>query len=748
MRGLSCRLGLLWQSLRPVFFRSFLFATIPAMLPLVWPPARQLEYEYALLTAWGLVFLPALAGVLLPRSSSYEILDRPWREMAWLPFFAMIPGLIMWFMGQCPCGIQGFQFWMLILAGPAAWIGFAIFLMTRRMPFGRLLALSILMLGVLWTASTLWFFPQKRVISVVAGFLHGPIYDRWIPVDWGVILARMAHGFLAVGAVSWLTRRRSGRALVPMLWIGGSGILWLSAWWWDTAGFGAWFLNHRLSSNISDASVEVHYERRSARDEVLARDLTRDAQFHVEEIAKLLDVTVPHKIKIFAYRDNDQKKLLFGGGNTDVTDVWTPSVHIELRASPHPTLRHELVHAVASFASWHGLGFHPNMVITEGLAMALAPTDDPLSFDQITAQLVKSGRVGDVTALFSPLKFWMSSGVRSYVVAGSLLRWIHQQYGASSLRRIYQGDRFEAVAGVALSDALGQWQQNVLQQDDDRYAVIVERLSRDPGVLGDRCPHTSEDLLRPRSEGILTRLRQPFGWDPDQFYDWRLRLDPGDREAGLARLKLRVRDIMMTGRRDPGEISAWHDMIAKSFAWPPKVTEDLEAAILLSDFDAMNNQGKERLKSLEQFEQDFAQKNPGPNLRRQWEARVTVEKTIIGPERDTWRSYLAGWSGLPKYGQTEPWIVNYLRARRESQPGRQRVDEWIIQLRELGRDHKETPEIYREWLRMAAIHRMRLEQHAEAIDLFDHLAGISEGESKLLEMEHARRARYFANSKK
>ena len=40
-----------------------------------------------------------------------------------------------------------------------------------------------------------------------------------------------------------------------------------------------------------------------------------------------------------AFADENKKKLWFGGGSTDVTDVYTPSVHVSLGSWPHPTLR-------------------------------------------------------------------------------------------------------------------------------------------------------------------------------------------------------------------------------------------------------------------------------------------------------------------------------------------------------------------------------------------------------------------------
>ena len=740
MTAVFLKLARVWHSLKPSVIRSLLFVAGPAILPLLWAPARQLEYEYALLTAWLLVILPAVIGALLPRSWGRGVLESPGPELVLMPIFAMVPGWLLFVSDQCQCGFAGFQFWIIVLAVPASWIGYAAFVATRRFPSRRWVPLMVLFMACLFTAATLWFFPQKRAISPVFGFLHGPVYDRWIAVDWGVILARTSHGLLALGAIFLWTRGRDSRSTVSSLCIIFGVVIWLGSFLWDSAGAGAWLLEKSLSSVMSDEQVEVRYKRQSPKDEDMAREIARDAAFHVAEISSILGVIPSHKIKIYAYQDVTSKKLLFGGGETDITDVWTPTVHIELRPSPHPTLRHELVHAVASFASWHGIGFHPNMVITEGLAMALAPTDDALSFDQIAAALIKSGRMGAIESLFSPFGFWMSSGVRSYAVAGSLLRWILDEYGASALRRIYQGDSFEAATHSSLSDALNRWRQMLSQHQSAPNSVIIERLTRDPGVFADVCPHTAEDLSRNRSEGLLTRLRQPRGWDPEHLNDWRTRVDPHDREAGLEVLRSRVAGLMTRAQRDAGEISAWHDTIEKSFVWPPKVTEDLDTAFMLADFEAVNHLAANGLAALDHIGKAFQTKNPGTAIKRQWEARAAVEKVFQGLERNAWRSYLAGWAALPAFDETEPWIANYLRARREVNPGPERIEIWLSQLDA----SKNSPEIYREWLRMCATNLMRLEDFSRAGNLFDQLILVSNGEAKLLAQQHARRARYLS----
>ena len=75
-------------------------------------------------------------------------------------------------------------------------------------------------------------------------------------------------------------------------------------------------------------------------------------------------------------------------------------IHTTLSESQHSTIRHELVHALASFDSYLSLGFHPNIAITEGLAVALAPEDRLLSLDDASASLIINKKISSLEKIF------------------------------------------------------------------------------------------------------------------------------------------------------------------------------------------------------------------------------------------------------------------------------------------------------------------------------------------------------------
>ena len=366
--------------------RVLIFAVIfLSVATLLWPPARNLEYEYTIVLCWLNVFVLPLFAYFIPKK---DMPVRPSKQTYWLlaglPIMAYLPGWFMFRFGICQCVEMGFTFWFVILVVPAIWLGsatyFAIIRVREKAMLHWIIAFMPLLFGVL-SLSLLWFFPQKRINSMVLGFLHGPIYDRWIPVDLGVVVGRLGHAVLASAIFGLATRAYRVRSRIFVFLTALGSVLMGGAWQTDSGGHGFSALKRRLPKTVAKGDIVLHFPSGRNDQEFRANSLLNDALFHVDEIKRFLNVQLSHPIHIYAYAEQNQKKILFGGGDTDITDVWTPSIHIEFLPSPHPTLRHELVHAVSSYVGWHGLGFHPNMLLTEGLAMALAPMEQDLDFD-------------------------------------------------------------------------------------------------------------------------------------------------------------------------------------------------------------------------------------------------------------------------------------------------------------------------------------------------------------------------------
>lgn len=735
-------------------------------LPLAGAAFANLEYEYALLASYlALILIPAAAFFIPLRH--LPVTDGAYRppiglEVFWIflisPAIALLSGAYMFATGQCGCSQTGFAFWMAVIWYPAWILAHAIFHgIARARVQGIKRRTSALLLVATYGALivgvglTMWFAPQKRIVDLLAGFIHGPIYDDWIAIDNGIIFARGAHLALAtlLLCLAWWRRQ-----LASYVAVGVFAALWLT--------LGVLASNHHSTRNsksdldaLMSAKVEgtgftLHYQpsvdengKTVTKTPVAIDRLFRDAEFHVKELSEFLGEKDVPKVEIYVYPNDDKKKLWFGGGSTDVTDVRTPSVHISQGNWPHPTLRHELAHALTSGFAYHGLGFHPNMAFTEGLAVALAPEPRSLTLDDGAAALIKDKRLPPMGQLFSPA-FWKVSGSRAYTAAGSFLRFLIGAYGIEGVKKLYAGATWEDSFGKSRDDLVASWEEHVMKAyDPEKNAIFAEALFRRPGILQDRCPHSKADLSRTRDESAYVRMRQPVGWDPDADYlPWLANLDPDDQNVRLRVWRREIRKVATDRFAATGRLQTWREALNRARAKPAAALEDVEAGILESDVARALGDVDGSLAVLQEFAAESKQRYFGDSLARELEARLSIEKGA-GAQSLEWRRFLAGFrKTLPDTNLNDgPWILTYLKVRNLKEL---EAPELTRLLTEVAPDPELSSSFHLEWYRILADRLMRKGAFAEAATAYDKAANVARPAAKEVYAEHARRARFYS----
>ncbi len=651
-----------------------LFPLALGALPLALPAGRNLEYEYALLVSILSILLLPYASLLqekMPTGRRERFLHLFWLFAAG-PLLVLVPGMLMFLLRWCPCSTEEFRFWMLVQWYPS-WIlggGLAQVLWRVRGTYrlSRLRAAAvyacILVLFIISLAATLWFLPQKRVTHFLVGFIHGPIYDEWIPINDGILWQRLAHVFLGTTliALAWWRRRAlqtSALILSLLLFVGFTH----KASEFPSVQNGKRYLNRLMPYEIKTADFTIHYAAPDATLPPEIEQLYYDSVFHVQELKRTLKIASQH-VDIYIYPDRQSMKLWFGGEQTDITDVFTPSIHITAGEYPHETLRHELVHALAAEFGFYGIGFHPNMAFTEGLAVALAPPEMRIGLDEGAAALINSKKVRDVAQLFSPL-FWQESGARSYTVAGSIVKYLLKNHGIDKIRALYAGENWDTVFGEDRISILRSWQDSLASLSTDHSRDLqVASLFRNPGILYDRCPHTKAVRRRDDNDDTWLKVRRPQEWKAKKdYWPWRLQLDPNDASARNMTWQHRMKDAYH--QKQWVQLEEGASQLEKEINWPPKELEDVELQLLLSDVEYFT---QKRAASAERLTRliDFAQtKSIGDDLLRQAYVRQVLAAEVAEPQTLRWRAYIAGWESMPPAtAQAQPWILTYLHLRR------------------------------------------------------------------------------------
>lgn len=642
-----------------LFLFPSLLVLAASLLPLLLPLARNLEYEYATLVSYALLALP-----LILVSVRKMKLPSPTQALTQLVISAVItflPAFLLFQTQYCLCSENDFRFWWLVQVVPhllfshaAAW------LMLKGRERGKRYIKSIYVSGLvalfLQMAWTLWSLPQKRMTNILTGFLHGAIYDNGIAVDEGILWARGSHAFIALALLFLaLFHRKVGRGLALTALILAM-VTSFKASTFPSTTHGIHALVELMPEIKHSKYFTLHYQKPSSPEKMeLINQIFASAEFHAQDLAKQLNAPKVH-VELFIYPSRREKKLWFGGDGTDITDVKTPSVHIVAETWPHGTLRHELVHAMASGFAFYGLGFHPNMGFTEGLATALAPNEDDISLHSGAANILRSQKV-DTKALFSPM-FWGESGRRAYTVAGSLIKFLIDHYGIDKVKALYAGKSFEDVFGRASASIIEDWTKFLTTHYADRREdITAEALFRYPGILHDQCPH-SKALLASRSRADLVTLRQPKEWDVDRdYWPWRIELEPGP----TTRLQLL--------RKDYADLGASDDLlrrVQREKHDPIKAQEDVEAATLEFDILVALNRPQEAELLIAKLLMDLERYKIGDGtLRQLWSRRLLNEMSGKNPK--IWLQILGGqMKAAPELvgsPSDNPWLLNYLHLR-------------------------------------------------------------------------------------
>jgi hypothetical protein len=738
------------------------------LLPLWTHVGQNFEYEYALLASWTALFLIPLAALILPDRwlglENHVFTPSKTLEGYWIFFLSplIVPLIALWYFSRqiCQCSNAGYVFWMALIWYPA-WIsahGLHHLLLRARCLgkkrfhlFSSLFAIYVLML--IDVGISLWFNPQKRLVHQFAGFLHGPIYDTWIPVDNGLLWTRVSHvfagGILLCAAWwrrSWLSYSLSAAAVAGWFCFGSL------AQEYGSISLGKDALNRLLPGTRRHDAFTLHYVPRrnpQGKEQGIGKDILRlekASEFHIKELSEIFkDNKLPH-VDIYVYPSQDEKKLWFGGGATDVTDVHTPSLHITSAGWNHPTLRHELVHALASRFGFFGLGFHPNMAFTEGLAVALAPEENTISLDDGAAAIIDSKRISNVENLFSPF-FWKESGERAYTLAGSLIRFLIDRYGIAGVKAKYSGSSWKKAFSKDQSVLLEEWTTQITSHFDGKiYGMYAETLFRNPGLFRTLCPHSRADLRQSRTNNPYVRLRQPIGWMPEDDYQaWIQTIDPNDFGNRLASWRKKIDAVVNDSAKNETKMATWEKVLNQARNQPPKVLEDIEIAVLESDLLRIAGKKAESIAILNELTQIGKNIFLGESLTREIYTRLKLED--LDPTNIIrWRMYLAGWHASPpaKAAATDPWLISYLRLRRlDAEPfDQESLDKFLAADLD-----PELPETFRvEWYRYLAYRYLKMENYPRAAAAWKKAAATAPGPKKDAFLMYSREADFFAKS--
>ncbi len=178
--------------------------------------------------------------------------------------------------------------------------------------------------------------------------------------------------------------------------------------------------------------------------------IASEHEMRLSELEKMYNIKWNTKIDSYIFESSEQKKQLMGAGNTLIAKPWLEEIYINYSSQfPHPHLKHELSHVIASEFSKRWLhipmkfGIIPQMGIVEGFAVSSEDEKGELTLFEKMAILKKINKFPPLEKMVSFDDFWSYNSYFAYQTVGGFLKFLKIKCGVEKIKILYQKESFQ-----------------------------------------------------------------------------------------------------------------------------------------------------------------------------------------------------------------------------------------------------------------------------------------------------------------
>lgn len=412
---------------------------------------------------------------------------------------------------------EGLLFYLILpvlscLAVTAAGVFFGLLIEKRWLSY--LSYIVFLLLSLVPVITNLIFHPPVFAYHPILGYFPGPIYDFVISITDVLLFSRTETLVLALlfTSVSVMTCEIGrGTGFTPKLNWRKLNVLKYRKSVWNIAVVCLLFISlicfevfagkigirpsrsdieQALGGFRETAHFKIYYSQDLEEDIDLFAD---DCEFQYSQLFEYLKSDISRKVRAYLYTSPEQKKRLIGAGNTYVEDPFGYGFHLHVQGFPHPVLKHELAHVFT--ADWSPWKVSLKVGIHEGIAVAADWDEGKLTVHQ-WAKAMRELNVAPSLSSVIGLGFWRHAGSRSYLLAGSFIRYLVDAYGIDMLKDAFPTGNLAKVYGKDLAELEQEWVKHLsdtvlLTEKEKTYA---ERRLRRGGIFEQVCAHEMASL--------------------------------------------------------------------------------------------------------------------------------------------------------------------------------------------------------------------------------------------------------------
>ena len=404
---------------------------------------------------------------------------------------------------------EGFLFFILLpviscvyATTAGAFFGFWI----KRRWLAYLAYFAYLLVSYIPLVINLIFHPPVFAYHATFGYFPGPIYDFIVPITGTLLIARaetLLWALLFLGITVSICEVSRDTGLMPQLkWrklfrpltkrVGlYLLIIGLIGFQFYVGALGIRPTRDDIARKLGGLRETAHFEIFYASELQAEIDrIAEDCEFRYTQLAAYLkpeDTPLSRKVRAYIYASPEQKKRLIGAGSTSVEDPFGYGFHIHVQGFPHPVLKHELAHVFT--VPWSPLKVSLKVGLHEGIAVAADWSEDRLTGHQ-WAKAMHQMKIAPPLSSVMGFGFWGHAGSRSYLLAGSFVRFLVDTYGIEKFKGVFPTGNFVKHYAKDLPSLEAEWiaflETIPVQDSDTTYATY--RLKR-PSVFEQVCAH-------------------------------------------------------------------------------------------------------------------------------------------------------------------------------------------------------------------------------------------------------------------
>jgi hypothetical protein len=375
-----------------------------------------------------------------------------------------------------PCSALGTAAGFLpLLALPSALLGAALAVATAALARGRAAAAIALyalaaLAALAWSLRAAYAGPAAFVFDPLLGAFPGPLYDEALVPDARVALFRAAAALEGVAVAAFVEAAARASRAGPRA--AAAPALLLAACVIGDAAAGRALSALALSGEREEIARALGGRAEGARCTLLhpaekpaaaVAALLAECEFHHADVARALGIDDPPRVTVFVHRSAAEKRRLVGAAGTDFAKPWLGELHVVDQAVPHPSLRHELVHAVAAAAADGPFrvparaGVLVATGLVEGVAVALETPRSRWTVHEWSRAAKDLGLLPDVAGIVGAAGFWREPPARAYTASGSFLSFVLERHGAAAVREAYRTGDLGRAVGTPVAALAAEW---------------------------------------------------------------------------------------------------------------------------------------------------------------------------------------------------------------------------------------------------------------------------------------------------